>query len=53
MDGNNQNFDYFFIKFSDFDQIYTNRITFFLNLFYQIFDKIYHLVSYNQLKIHQ
>ena len=51
MDGNNQNFHYFLIKFSDFDQINTGRITF--DLFYWNFDKIYQLVSCNQLKIHQ
>ena len=51
MDGNNQNFDYFPIKFSDFDQINIGRITF--DLFYQNFDKIYQSVSCNQLKIYQ
>ena len=34
MDGNNQNFDYFPIKFNDFDQINGGRVTF--DLFYQI-----------------
>ena len=42
---------YFPMKFSDFDQINIGRIT--LDLFYQIFDKIYQSVSCNQLKIHQ
>ena len=32
MGGNNQNFNYFPIKFNDFDQINTGRITF--DLFY-------------------
>ena len=35
MDGNNRNFDYFPIKFNDFDQINIGRVTF--DLFYQIF----------------
>ena len=48
MGGKNQKFDYFLIKFSDFDKINTGRITF--DLFYQNFDKIYQLVSCNQLK---
>ena len=48
MDGGNQNFDYFLIKFSDFDQINTGRITF--DLFYWNFDQIYQLVSCNQLE---
>ena len=34
MDGNNQNFNYFPIKFNDFDQINGDRVTF--DLFYQI-----------------
>ena len=45
MDGNNQNFDYFLIKFNDFDQINIGRVTF--DLFYQIFDKIYQSVTCN------
>ena len=28
MDGNNQNFDYFLIKFNDFDQINIGKVTF-------------------------
>ena len=48
MDGNNQNFDYFPIKFNDFDQINGGRITF--GLFYQIFDKIYQSATCNQLQ---
>ena len=47
MGGNNQNFDYFPIKFNDYDQINIGRITF--DLFYQIFDKIYQSVTCNQL----
>ena len=47
MGGNNWNFDYFPIKFNDFDQINTGRITF--DLFYQIFDKVYQSVTCNQL----
>ena len=48
MDGNNQNFDYFLIKFNDFDQINIGRVTF--DLFYQVFNKIYQLVTSNQLQ---
>ena len=48
MGGNNQNLDYFPIKFNDFDQINIGRITF--DLIYRIFDKIYQSVSCNQLK---
>ena len=48
MDGNNQNFNYFLIKFNNFDQINGGRVTF--DLFYQIFDKIYQLVTCNQLQ---
>ena len=45
MDGNNRNFDYFLIKFNDFDQINIGRVTF--DLFYLIFDKIYQSVTCN------
>ena len=45
MDGNNQNFDYFLIKFNYFDQINIGRVTF--DLFYQIFDKTYQSVTCN------
>ena len=48
MGGNNQNFNYFLIKFNDFDQINVGRVTF--DLFYQIFDKIYQSVTCNQLQ---
>ena len=40
-------FDYFPIKFNDFDQINISRITF--DLFYWIFDKIYQSAICNQL----
>ena len=46
--GNNQNFDYFPIKFNGFNQINNGRITF--DLFYWIFDKIYQPVTCNQLQ---
>ena len=45
MGGNNQNFNYFSIKFNDFDQINIGRVTF--DLFHQIFDKIYQSVTCN------
>ena len=48
MGGNNQNFDYLPIKFSNFDQINIGRITF--DLFYQIVNKIYQSVICNQLQ---
>ena len=48
MGKNNRNFDYFLIKFSDFDQINIGTITF--DLFYQNFDTIYQSVTCNQLQ---
>ena len=43
-----ENFNYFPIKFNDFDQINIGRITF--DLFYQIFNKIYQSATGNQLQ---
>ena len=47
MDGNNRNFDYFLIKFNDFDQI--NIGGGYFDLFYQVFNKIYQSATYHQL----
>ena len=48
MGENNWNFNYFLIKFSDFDQINIGRVAF--DLFYHIVDKICQLVTCNQLQ---
>ena len=48
MDGNNRNFDYFLIKFNDFNQINIGRVT--LTYFIKFFNKIYQLATSTQLQ---
>ena len=48
MDGNNQNFNYFLIKFNDFNQINIGGVT--LTYFIEFFNKIYQLATSTQLQ---